>query len=90
MRQKIANILASIDRRIIFLAILLAVLIPFVVKFPQPVHISKESQDLYEWVENIPDSSTIILTFDYYPSTLAEVEPMSRQPLSNAGANILN
>ena len=55
MRYKIANALASIDRRIIFLAILLAVLVPFVVKFPQPVHVSKESRDLYEWVENIPD-----------------------------------
>lgn len=78
MRYKIAHALASIDRRIIFLAILLAVLIPFVVKFPQPVHVSKESQDLYDWVERIPDGSTIMLTFDYYPSTLAEVEPMSR------------
>jgi len=78
MGQKIADTLAQIDRRIIYLMVLLATLLPFIVSFPQPIHISRESRDLYDWVEAIPDSSTIILTFDYYPSTLAEVEPMSR------------
>jgi len=58
--------------------VLLATIIPFIAGFPQPIHISKESRDLYDWVENIPDGSTILLTFDYYPSTIAEVEPMSR------------
>jgi hypothetical protein len=77
-RYKIAQILASIDRRIIFLTVLLATILPFIFGFPQPIYISKESRDLYNWVENIPDGSTIMLTFDYYPSTLAEVEPMSR------------
>jgi hypothetical protein len=77
-RKQIADIMAKIDRRIIYLAVLLATLLPFIVGFPQPIHITGESRNLYDWVENIPDSSTIILTFDYYPSTLAEVEPMSR------------
>jgi hypothetical protein len=76
--KQVAGKLARIDRRIIYIMVLLATILPFIVDFPQPIHITKESRDLYEWVENIPDSSTIILTFDYYPSTLAEVEPMSR------------
>ena len=76
--KQVAEKLARIDRRIIYIMVLLATILPFIVGFPQPIHITKESRDLYEWVENIPDSSTIILTFDYYPSTLAEVEPMSR------------
>ncbi|MBD3382786.1 MAG: hypothetical protein GF404_11400 [candidate division Zixibacteria bacterium] len=77
-RKDLAKKLAGIDRRIIFLVVFAAVILPFIVGFPQPIYVSKESRDLYEWVENLPDSSTIILTFDYYPSTLAEVEPMSR------------
>jgi hypothetical protein len=76
--KRIADKLARIDRRIIYLMVLLATILPFIVGFPQPISITKESRDLYEWVEKIPDSSTIILTFDYYPSTIAEVEPMSR------------
>ena len=82
-RYRIAEILTSIDRRIIYLAILLATIIPFLVGFPQPIYVSKESRDLYNWVENIPDISTILLTFDYYPSTLAEVEPMSRAAIKH-------
>lgn len=76
--KRIADKLARIDRRIIYLMVLLATILPFIVGFPQPISITRESRDLYEWVEKIPDSSTIILTFDYYPSTIAEVEPMSR------------
>ncbi len=76
--KQVADKLARIDRRIIYIMVLLATILPFIVGFPQPISITKESRDLYEWVEKIPDSSTIILTFDYYPSTIAEVEPMSR------------
>jgi hypothetical protein len=50
---------------------------PLIFKFPMPIPISPETVTLHERVEAIPDSSTIILTFDYYPSTLAETEPMS-------------
>jgi len=77
-KQQIADKLASIDRRIVYLAVLAAVLLPFILPIPLPIYISKESRDLFEWVDNIPDGSTVILTFDYYPSTIAEVEPMSR------------
>lgn len=82
-RQKIADMLSSIDRRIVYLAVFAAVILPFILPIPLPIYISKESRELYEWVENIPNGSTIILTFDYYPSTIAEVEPMSRAAIKH-------
>ncbi len=74
---RIADVLARIDRRIIYLLISISVIIPTLVIFPLPVQVSPETQKLYDRVEAIPDSSMILLTFDYYPSTLAETEPMS-------------
>ncbi len=46
-----------------------------VIKFP--IQITPEARQLYDAVEALPDSSIVFLTFDYYPSTLAETEPIS-------------
>jgi len=69
------------DRRFIYLAVALYVIFPVVVTISLPMDISPESRQLYDAVENLPDSSIVMLTFDYYPSTLAETEPMSRAAL---------
>jgi len=61
----------------VFGLVLLSVVFPLLVEFPLPVVVSPESQALFDRVERIPDGSRIMLTFDYYPSTLAETEPMS-------------
>jgi len=66
-----------LDRRWIYLAVALAVIFPLIVPADFPVEITPEALWLYETVEAVPDSSNVMLTFDYYPSTLAETEPMS-------------
>jgi hypothetical protein len=50
-----------------------------VAKFPTKV--SPEARQLFDAINTLPDSSVVMLTFDYYPSTLAETEPMSRAAL---------
>jgi hypothetical protein len=69
--------LNALDRRWVYLLMFLSVFIPtiFVVKFP--IELTPEAEELYYAVENLPDSSVVMLTFDYYPSALAETEPMS-------------
>jgi len=69
------------DRRYIYLAVAFYVIFPILITLKLPIEISPEARQLYEAVEALPDSSTVLLTFDYYPSTLAEVEPMSRAAL---------
>ncbi|HUV29806.1 MAG TPA: hypothetical protein VMY05_01755 [Acidobacteriota bacterium] len=67
----------SLDRRLIYLMVALAVIFPLIVPATFKVYVTPEAQQLYEAVEALPDSSNVMLTFDYYPSTLAETEPMS-------------
>lgn len=71
--QRIENI----DRRWIYLMVGIAVIIPFIFPTDLPISITPESQMLYDAVEALPDSSTVMLVFDYYPSTIAECEPMT-------------
>jgi hypothetical protein len=69
------------DRRYIFLAVGFYVTFPILITLKLPIEVSPEARQLFEAVEALPDSSTVLLTFDYYPSTLAETEPMSRVAL---------
>jgi hypothetical protein len=69
------------DRRYLFVAVAFYVVFPVIVTISFPTSLSPESITLYEAVDALPDSSTVMLTFDYYASTLAETEPMSRAAL---------
>ncbi len=69
------------DRRYIYLAVAFYVIFPVLITLNLPTEISPEARQLYEAVEALPDSSVVMLTFDYYASTLAETEPMSRAAL---------
>lgn len=70
------------DRRFIYIAVAFYVIFPVLITLNLPTEISPEARQLYDAVEGLPDSSTVMLTFDYYPSTLAETEPMSRAALN--------
>ncbi|HVP06557.1 MAG TPA: hypothetical protein VMS71_01855 [Candidatus Acidoferrum sp.] len=69
--------IATVERRWVYLMVALAVIFPLIVPAHFPVQISPEARQLYDAVEALPDSCNVMLTFDYYPSTLAETEPMS-------------
>ena len=70
------------DRRYIYLAVAFYVIFPIIVTLKLPISTSPEVMQLYNAIKALPDSSTVMLTFDYYPSTLAETEPMSRAALN--------
>lgn len=67
----------QMDRRWIYLMVAIAVILPFIFPAPFPISISPEARSLYETVDALPDSSNVMLVFDYYPSTIAECEPMA-------------
>lgn len=69
------------DRRYIYLAVAIYVIFPVIVILDIPIVVSPETQQLYDAVDALPDSSTVMLTFDYYASALPETEPMSRAAL---------
>ncbi len=73
--------MGSLDRRWIYLLVALAVIFPFIVPISFKISITPEVKQLYDAIENLPDSSVVMVTFDYYPSTVAETEPMTTTAL---------
>ena len=77
MLEKIMNM----DRRIIFLLVALVVIIPTLIPIRLPITVSEPTQKLYEYINELPADSTLIIAFDYGPSSLAEPEPMAKAVL---------
>ncbi|MCK4225132.1 MAG: hypothetical protein KAX39_08115 [candidate division Zixibacteria bacterium] len=75
--SEIFSKLQHIDRRYIFLFIGMAAFVPLIFPLGLPLGVTPSSEDLFNAVENLEEGSVVMLTFDYYPSTLPETEPMS-------------
>ncbi len=71
----------GMDRRWVYLMVGIAVILPFLLPVTLPISITPEARMLYNAVEQLPDSSIVMLVFDYYPSTIAECEPMTTTAL---------
>ncbi len=84
--------LLSLDRRWIFLAIAVAVVVPFFRPMGLPVFTTDPVERLYRAVDELaPDSRPLLLSIDYAPATLPELEPMSYAILRHAlgkGVNV--
>ena len=76
--------LKNIDRRIIFVLIALSVLIPIFVPIRLRIHVSPPAQGLYDAIDHLPPGSNVLMAFDYGPSTMPEVYPMSLAILRHA------
>jgi hypothetical protein len=70
--------LEKIDRRIIFLCIMAAVIIPFFRPLGVPVHVTDHVQNVFDFIENIPPGEQpVLLSMDYSPGTMPELYPMN-------------
>jgi hypothetical protein len=67
----------KIDRRLIFLFVGLAVLVPILVPFKIRTNVMPPTQKLYDAIDGImPGSQGILISVDYDPQTMAELQPM--------------
>jgi len=70
--------LGTIDRRVIFVLMALAVIIPLALRMNLPIPIEEgPSKNLYDAIEALPEGSRVLLSFDYDPSTMPELQPMA-------------
>jgi hypothetical protein len=69
--------LKTLDRRWIFLAMLLAVAGPILAQRSFPERPTKFVQDVFDYIENLPEGSNILFSFDYSPSSDGELAPMA-------------
>ncbi len=69
--------LADIDRRIIFLVIAVAVVLPLIFPLGMRVKVTPQTESIYDEVENLPAGSNVLVSFDYDPAAAPEVHPMA-------------
>tara|TARA_B100000123_G_scaffold146473_1_gene108180 strand:- start:40 stop:891 length:852 start_codon:yes stop_codon:yes gene_type:complete len=78
--NKIENLIIKIgdvDRRVIFILIGLAVLIPLLTPISLPIRETPTTVKFFEGIEQIPEGSKVLVSFDYGPSTRPEIHPMN-------------
>jgi hypothetical protein len=73
----------SIDRRIIFLSVALAVAIPLLRPLGFPVQVSEEVKRFHRELEPLDEGDIILLSFDYEGDVMAELNPMSEAVLKH-------
>jgi hypothetical protein len=67
----------TLDRRWIYAMVAAMVILPLFLPLKLPIKPSPEAIQLYNAIEALPENSVVMLTFDYYASTVAEARPMS-------------
>ena len=67
----------KIDRRVIFVLIALAVIIPMMLKLVFVVRPSPVVQAIFDKVESLPEGSRVLFSYDYGPATVPENQPMA-------------
>ena len=77
--KKVFSILGNLDRRIIFLLIGLAVLIPLIKPnwVELPIKIDKNTDIVYNSITSLKENDKVLLSFAYGASTKPEVHPMA-------------
>jgi hypothetical protein len=84
-RKKLMDFLTNIDRRVVYLFMLLAVSLPFFLKPTVTLKTTKPVIGIYDIVEEAAKlRKPILISFDFDPSTMAELQPMAEALLRHA------
>jgi len=71
------EIITSLDRRWIFILVALAVVIPIIMETALPVNVSPTVKSAFDFIDELPEGSTILIACDYDPASEAELYPMT-------------
>jgi hypothetical protein len=69
--------LLSIDRRIIFLFIAVAVAVPLFFRISMRIPVTPVVRGVYDAIESLPAGSKVLVSFDYDPGSMPELQPMA-------------
>lgn len=73
--MKLFDWLQAPDRRVIFVLVALAVIIPMIAPLGLPVDITKPARDIYDRVEMLPEGAVVVVSCDYDAGSEAELAP---------------
>jgi hypothetical protein len=68
--------IGEIDRRVIYSIILLAVIVPLVLKITMPIRVSDTVRNAYHSLDRLPPGSIVMISIDYDASSEPELQPM--------------
>lgn len=69
--------LLGLDRRWIFLVVLLSVTLPIVIPIGLPVSTTQATRSAFEFIEGLHEGDIVWISFDYGPSSAPENDPMA-------------
>ncbi len=76
--MRLFEIVAHIERRIIYLLLTIFVIMPFFMKIKIPQNIMPQTERLFKFIEGIPSNDkAVMLSIDYTPQTMPECHPMA-------------
>jgi hypothetical protein len=87
--SKFYEMIRDIDRRIIFLVMALAILIPLLIAPDFPEFPTEMVQNTFNEFDRLPPGSKIIMPFDYDPASEPELQPMATAWMRHAFENDL-
>ena len=73
--MSILDRISNLDRRIVFVAVALAVIIPLLIPVGLPVEVTPPVQKVYNLIESLPAGSVVLVSIDYDPSGAPELYP---------------
>lgn len=84
---RLIRALDSLDRRWVFLAIGLAVVITTIFRVTFPEIPTQMVRDVFAQIENLPAGSRVLLPFDYDPGSEPELQPMAEAFVRHCAEN---
>lgn len=76
--------ISVIERRIVFLLLVLAVALPILFPLGLKTQSTPLTEQVYALVESLPAGVPVIISFDYDPSTITELQPMAQAVIEHA------
>lgn len=76
--------LINLDRRIIFILVSLAVIIPLIYPLFIKVKVTPEVKSVYDTIENLPPRSVLLMSLDFDPASKPELYPMAEAILRHS------
>jgi hypothetical protein len=68
--------ISTVDRRILYVLLCLAVALPLILKPKTQVRVSEPVRSAFETVDKLPEDAVVMISIDYDPSSAPEVQPM--------------
>lgn len=69
--------LQNLDRRVIYIVLLIAISFPLLKPLNLPIIVSKETKGIYDTIEALPAGSVVALSFDYATTGYSEMHPQA-------------